>query len=191
MRRGFKSQAEDKAVELRKLLGLTARDCLPARKLAAALGIVLKAPREIPGMPAEALRVLLRGEASGWSAVTLPSTDPVIVIYNASHTAPRQESDLMHEIAHVLCEHEGGSVTTFGGLPCRDYDPVQEEEAGWLGACLQIPRDGLLWCIKNGWDTPAIAQHFGASLSQTIYRRNKTGVDAQMARARASSRWKH
>jgi hypothetical protein len=96
----------------------------------------------------------------------------------------------MHEIAHVLCEHQGGGVTAFGGLPCRTYDPVQEEEATWLGACLQIPRDGLLWFLKKGWDNVAIAQHFGASVSQTRYRRNKTGVDAQVARARSNTRWK-
>lgn len=189
MERGFKTWAERESVRVRKHLGLRASDGLPAGKLAAELGIIILDPRNVPGMTPQLLRVLLRGDESGWSAVTLPTVEPVIIIHNTSHPPVRQESNLMHEIAHVLCAHKCGGVTVIGGLPCREYDRSQEEEAEWLGACLQIPRDGLLWCLRQGWDNTAIGAHFGASRRLTNYRRNKTGVDAQIARTRANPRW--
>lgn len=189
MRRGFKTWAENEAVRLRQKLGMRASERLPARTLAADLGVIIQDPKQIPGMTPQLLAVLLR-EDSGWSAVTLPAVEPVIVIYNPSHSLPRQESDLMHEMAHLLCNHECGSVTLIGSLPCRTFDPSQEEEAAWLGACLQIPREGLLWCLRNGWDTAAIAEHLGASLKQAQHRRNRTGVDSQIARTRANPRWR-
>lgn len=186
MRRGFKTWAEKEAVRLRQKLGIKTTERLPARMLAEDLGVVILDPKQIPGMTPQLLAVLLR-EDSGWSAVTLPATKPVIVIHNPLHSPPRQESDLMHEIAHLLCNHECGGVTLLGALPCRTFDPSQEAEAEWLGACLQITREGLLWCLKQGWETQKIADHFGASFKQAQHRRNRTGVDAQIARTRA--RW--
>jgi hypothetical protein len=187
MRWGFKTWAEKETLRLRQKLGIRATERLPARILAADLGVIVQDPQQIPGMTPELLATLLR-DGSGWSAVTLPAVEPVIVIHNPLHSLPRQESDLMHEIAHLLCRHQCGGVTLLGALPCRTFDPEQEEEAEWLGACLQIPRDGLLWCLKQGWDTVAIAEHFGASVKQAQHRRNRTGVDSQLSRARA--RWR-
>jgi hypothetical protein len=189
MRRGFKAWAEGETLRLRKTLGLREFDCLPARGLATNLGIMIYEPSTVPGMTPQLVHALQKPR-SGFSAVTLPAVEPVIIIHNGSHAPTRQESNLMHEIAHVLCEHKCNSVNFSNGLPCRAYDPAQEEEAEWLGACLQIPRDGLLWCLRKGWDTATIAVHFGASTALARFRRNKTGVDAQLARARANPHWR-
>ena len=52
----------------------------------------------------------------------------------------------MHEMAHLICKHKPAELVPVGGFPfsLREYDAVQEEEANWLGACLQLPRPALL-----------------------------------------------
>jgi len=79
MRRGFKTWAEKEAVRLRQKLGIRTTEPLPARTLAADLGIIIYEPQQIPGMTAQLLTILVREDAD-WSAVTLPAVKPVIVI---------------------------------------------------------------------------------------------------------------
>lgn len=62
------------------------------------------------------------------------------------------------------------------------FDAAQEAEAAYLGGCLQIPREGLLWALRRHMSTAEIARHFGASELMVRYRRNVTGVDRQVAR---------
>ena len=91
----------------------------------------------------------------------------------------------MHETAHILCAHPPAKIARIGGCSFRTYDPTHEGEAEWLGGCLQITREGLLWAIYQGMNNEDIAAHFGASLDMVRFRRNTTGVDAQIVRARA------
>ena len=90
----------------------------------------------------------------------------------------------MHEIAHVLCEHTPIGLNCAGRLPffIREYDSEQEEEAAWLGGCLQLPRPALLWAIKRNMTIEAMMQHFCASNELLQYRRRITGVDQQYSR---------
>lgn len=90
----------------------------------------------------------------------------------------------MHEIAHVICEHKGAAVQCSGKLPWafRTFNEDQEDEAKWLGACLQIPRAGLVWAINRKMTNQGIAEHFCASEALVRFRRNATGVDIQQRR---------
>jgi hypothetical protein len=90
----------------------------------------------------------------------------------------------MHELAHILCNHQPAQLVKldYFPIPIRSYDPVQEEEASWLGGCLQLPRDALLWAIRRGMNNPMIVEHFGASMDLVRYRRQITGVDFQVSR---------
>lgn len=185
MRRGFKSWAEKKSIEFRRILGLQPLSAMPALRLAAHLGVIVIAPSAIPGIPAEVVKCLL-GECRGlWSAVTIVASDKVLIVYNASHAGTRQESDLMHELAHLICEHKPARIEPPGKFPwaLRTFDPVQEEEAEWLGGCLQIPRDAILFLVRRGYNNEAIAAQFGASEDMVRFRRNMTGVDKQIAHA--------
>jgi IrrE N-terminal-like domain len=182
--RGFKSRAEKKAVWARSLCGLPQNARLAARQLAARLRIPILGPREIPGLPPEVLAKLLSDFSSCWSAATLVLKNGFLIIYNTAHTLQRQESDLMHEIAHVLCEHKPVLIEPPGKLPwaSRTFSSEQEEEAIWLGGCLQIPRIGLLEAVQRGLSNSSIASLFGASEEMVRYRRNTTGVDKQLHR---------
>lgn len=60
------------------------------------------------------------------------------------------------------------------GLPQRR--DIDEDEATYLGGCLQIPRRGLLWAVQQKMVLPRIATHFGASEEMVCFRSNMTGI---------------
>lgn len=186
MQRGFKQAAERRAIALREALRLSPIAPLSARQLADHMSVPIISPPQVPGLSSQHLEQLLAIDAWGWSAVTIPIDDWALIIYNIAHPADRFESDVMHELAHLLCRHRPARMLTFPGFPfpLREFDPDQEEEAIWLGACLQLPRPALWWALRRGMDANTIATHFGASHAIVQYRRNVTGVDRQLAAAR-------
>lgn len=100
-----------------------------------------------------------------------------LIIYNPFHSDARQQSDLMHELAHIICKHEGDKMhPTLAILGLRNIDPEQEEEAKCLGASLQIPTSCLIWAIKRNMTHVQIAEYFKASIEMVKYRMNITGI---------------
>jgi Zn-dependent peptidase ImmA (M78 family) len=183
MQRGFKTRAEKTACEFRKRLNLSAYAPLRAKILLGHLKIAALEPRDIPGLRDEVIRETLNGSSQHWSAITIyDATGSPFIIYNSAHGPSRQESDLMHEAAHIVCEHPPGKIMRLGKMTFRSYNKEHEEEAEWLGGCLQITRQGLLWALQRRMTTEQIAEHFGASEALARYRRNVTGVDAQLMR---------
>jgi hypothetical protein len=184
MRWGFKAWAEQQAIEQRRNLGLEADAPLPAARLASYLKITLMGPEQIPGMSLEHLECLLQRDRSSWSALTLTMDSCTMIVHNTAHAKTRQESNLMHEMAHIICKHAPAELIQFGGLPflLRNYDADQEEEASWLGACLQLPRSALWVAVKRRMTVSEMAQYFQASEDLIRFRRQKTGVDQQFSR---------
>lgn len=80
----------------------------------------------------------------------------------------------MHEAGHVLLNHPMHGFSPETGLPLRDH--LHEEEATYLGSCLQIPRLGLLWFAKRGATCKQVATHFGASEAMVRFRSNLTAI---------------
>jgi Zn-dependent peptidase ImmA (M78 family) len=184
MRRGFKTWAEEIAQEQRHNLGLQAESPLPAHVLADHLNATVLGIEQIPGISPETTHHLLVTDPESWSAATIVHNGKTVVIYNTVHSHRRQESDLMHELAHVICKHEPSHMVQAGSLPfaLRTYDEDQEEEAAWLGGCLQLPRPALQWAIRKGMTESAMLEHFGASQALLRYRRRVTGVDVHASR---------
>jgi Zn-dependent peptidase ImmA (M78 family) len=183
MQRGFKTKAENTACEFRIKLGLSPHAPLHAKKLLAHLDVLAIQPKDIPGLRDEVITEALNRSARHWSAVTVYDASGLpFIIYNSAHAPCRQESDLMHEAAHIVCEHPPGEIMKIGNMTLRSYNAEYEQEAEWLGACLQITRRGLLWAIHRRMTSEQIAEHFGASEALVRYRRNVTGVDTQLMR---------
>lgn len=182
MRRGFKTWSEQQAIALRATLQRTPTAPLPAAELARHLGVCLLTPADIPGMDPADIACLLRSGRSCWSAVTVDTPMGLFVAYNTTHSAARRESDVMHELAHVICAHPRTRIVRLPGVPfpLREYHLDHEEEAIWLGACLQLPREALLWARRQGMDHDEIASYYGASRDQVRYRLNRTGVEQQL-----------
>lgn len=185
MRRGFKKWCEEQSLYWRNELNLSVQQYLPSRDLATYFGIEVVGPEDIPGLAQNDIDRLLLRDPTGWSATLVSADGCSVIINNLQHSIARQESDIMHELAHIICEHDPVELKPLPGLPFpfREYRKEDEEEAEWLGACLQIPRDGLIQAIKQGLnEDQKLAEHFVASVAMVRFRRNKTGVDAQLRR---------
>ncbi len=181
--RGFKKQSEEKAIFFRRELGLHPYDPLPAQRLSEYLNIKILTPSEILEKTSDCYKILISSKE--WSALTLPCmSGNRIIIHNNKNSKYRQESDLMHELAHVICEHETPDNRRIDGFEIllRNYNEQQEKEAEWLGGCLQLPRDALVWHIKRNLSVKEIAEVFSASQTMVRFRINSTGVNRQSAR---------
>lgn len=174
--------AERTSMSFRQKLKIGAAQALPARILAEHLGVILLTPRDIPGMIEDDIQVL-SGD-NGYSAMSLAVDDRKLIIRNPSHGEARTESDLMHELAHFIRKHNESGRADWGnlGLAMPVYDKEQEDEAKFLGGCLQVPREGLLKVVLNGMLPSEIATMFGASEALVGYRIKVTGVMMHVAR---------
>ena len=99
-----------------------------------------------------------------------PSPDRMVVVYNPLSPKTRQKSDVAHELAHTLLDHELSQVRKLGGVTFLSCDPVQEEEAAWLSGCLLLPRASLLAEIQKGASAMDIAKKHGVSEKMAQYR---------------------
>lgn len=179
LRRGFKSWAEQQAISFRESLNIHPCAPLPAARLAQHLDVPIIDPNQVPNMSDEHLKQLLETDQWSWSGVTVVYADLMLIIKNSSHPPGRQQSDVMHELSHVICKHAAARVIQHPQLPLaqREYDATQEKEASWLGACLQLPRPALFWASKRGMTHADAAEHFGATEEMVSYRRRISGVD--------------
>lgn len=184
MKRGFKANSERIALTFRSELHVAVDAALPARGLASHLGITILTPYNIPDITADIIDPICNSPGGGFSAVTIPVDDRKIVIHNPVHSAARQESDLMHEIAHIVCMHKYEAVSLYQShaLLVRIYNPEHEEEAKYLGGCLQAPREALIRHMLRGKSVGQIAELLGASEDLIQFRLNCTGVRRQLRR---------
>lgn len=182
---GFKANAERISLSYRKEMDLNAYDPLCGFELAKHLNIEVYKPEQIfpPNTNLEIL-IGVENNDNGWSALTMNTGNGnKIIIHNNLQAPVRQQSNLMHELSHVICEHKRPNTHDNINLPffMRDFDPQQEEEANYLGSSLQIPRDALVWAIKRGMSKEEIGNYYQASLSMVTFRINSTGVMRQLS----------
>ncbi len=179
--RGFKTWCERYSLDKRRELGLEAYAPLNARGLATNMGVTVWTPHEVPNLSAGALDVLLRNDGktpSCWSAVTLVVKRRVLVILNSSHSPARQASDLTHELAHRIRDHETHEVIVSpdGLMLLKNYNKLQEDEADWLSGCLLLPREALTTIKRRGLDEETATMEYGVSAKMLNYRMAMTGV---------------
>ena len=178
LRRGFKSEAERIARDVRTELGMRAAQSVAPEALADLLGIEVRAGDEL--IPRRRFTELENVQPGAFSACTFrPSADRVVVVYNPLSAKSRRRSDLAHELAHTLLEHELSRVEKLGDVTFLSCDPTQEEEAAWLSGCLLLPRALLLSETRKGSGAKDIAEKYGVSERMAQYRLGVTGVVRQ------------
>jgi Zn-dependent peptidase ImmA (M78 family) len=184
VRYGFKAWAERTAAGIRRELRIQPLAALPAQRLADHLGITIVEPAALPGMTDDLLHRLVKEFGHCWSALTIVAEAITIIVCNPTHADTRRESDVMHELAHIICCHTPARIELEDGFPfrLRSFNPNDEAEAVWLGGVLQIPRAALLQLVRRGYVNEALAEHFCASDDMVRFRRNVTGVDTQIRR---------
>lgn len=175
LRRGFKSEAEGIAQRVREQLGMRADQSVEPEVLAKLLGIEVRAGDEL--IPRERFLELEDIQRDCFSACTLrPSGDRVVVVYNPLSPDTRRRSDLAHELAHTLLNHELSRLERLGDITFFSCDATQEDEAAWLSGCLLLPRTLLLMEARKGSSAQQIARKCGVSEDMARYRLNVTGV---------------
>ena len=123
-------------------------------------------------------------QPGAFSACTFRIKGESVIVYNPLATAGRTQSDIAHEAAHLLLEHEVKTVKTIGELSFFTCDPDEEQEANWLAGCLLLPRPLLLSAARRGLNEEAIAERYNVSEQMAGYRLRSTGVARQVAAAR-------
>ena len=184
MRRGFKSNAEQIAAEIRVELGLDENDRMDALRLAEHLAIPVFTIRQVAELNAQDsfAHYFSVIDPDSFSAVTVFCGYKRFIIHNENHHPHRQASNLAHEISHTILEHSPTPVARHDGR--RYWDSEVEQEANWLGAALLVPRAGALEMFKANCTVAQIASHFGVSESLCDWRIRQSGIDKQAERWR-------
>lgn len=173
LQKPFREYCESLGISYRHELGLPAYAPLPAEQLASHLSVRLLQPQEVTGIQPETTVQLL--ESQSWWAVSIPVGSPLI-IYHPHQSTARLQSSIMHELGHIILRHVPEQVVVvsqhFSG---RAYPRQEEEEAKYLGACLQITKVALDWTAQQAWTIEKAAEHFGASTQLIRFRLNMTG----------------
>ena len=181
MRRGFKAWCERYSLAQRKELDLHESDPLDPLRLAEHLGILVWTVADIPGLEKKYLDILTKKDSVSWSAATLCTGDTHLIIHNPSHSAGRTNSNLTHEMAHIICEHKPArvDVSEQGLLILDSYSKDQEQEADWFAGCLLLPRPALMYIKSQGYTTDYATKRYGVSNQMLTYRLRMTGVNKQ------------
>lgn len=180
LKRGFKANSDRLAKLYREKLGIHPCAPLCALKLAEYLQVPVYSATIFLVLPEEISMLSgTNGRECEWSALTMKTQiGNRIIIYNPFHSLARQQSDVMHELAHIICNHEINKKDYDFEIPfgMREYDDEQEEEAKCLGSTLQLATPCLLWAKKRNMSTEVIATHFNASTEMVNYRMNMSGI---------------
>jgi Zn-dependent peptidase ImmA (M78 family) len=188
-RRGFKTEAERIALEIRAELGWSVMDALDVFAVAEQLAI--------PVVPMSALaggsstngfnRVFRTREQDSFSAITIFAGTARLIVHNDSHHPHRQSSNIAHELSHCILEHMPTRLRD-DDSGCLNWNATYEAEADWLGGTLLIPRDGGLHFVKLGRSIEEIAAQYCVSDKLARWRIHQTGIVHQAERF--ARRWR-
>ncbi len=182
MRRGFKTSAERIAERIRNEMGLQPAERLDAIKLARHVGAGARSADELTSLAK--LQVLEEIQPGAFSACTFSVGGQHIIVYSPLSSVGRTQSDVAHEVAHIVLGHTTNSVQTIAGMTFYTCDADEEQEANWLGACLLLPRRLLYIVARRGMDSTAIARQYRVTESMAAFRLRTTGVVRQLSSVR-------
>lgn len=178
-RRGFKKETNELARDFRKELDLLAHDALCPWRLAEHLDIPLFKLSQFPSNGDLAYLHTLRGKKE-FSAVVCFEGISAFIIYNDAHALTRQAADISHEIAHIVLGHP--PKPPFDKHGSRDYDPVLEAEANWLGPALLISEEAALHIVSEGIPLTKASRIYRVSQSLIRMRLNVVGAHKRASR---------
>jgi Zn-dependent peptidase ImmA (M78 family) len=183
MRRGFKAEAERLASKIRIEMAKRPSDPLDAMALARHVGAEVRPADQLTSRSKlEALEDLQPG---AFSACTFSREARHTIVYSPLASTGRTQSDIAHEVAHIVLRHALKSVQTIGGVSFFTCDADEEQEANWLAGCLLLPRPLLYRSVNRGLDAAAIAKAFNVSEAMAAFRIRTTGVMQQLEAGRS------
>lgn len=179
LRRGFKTEADAHARELRAELHLLKHAPLCPWKLARHLAIPIIPLSALRPFAPEAVRTLLGPGRGFFSAVTVFGGRHGcvrLVCHNDGHAKTRQAADISHELSHAILGHP----------PTRPFegDDVAEEEAKWLGPALLVSQEAAMHVAFHNLSVESAAGVYGVSEDLMRMRLNVTGALKRAGRSR-------
>lgn len=185
LERGFKAWSERTSNLIRKELEIGLEQPFNVEKMADYLGVRLWTPQNVSGLALSDHKILQEKHWQEWYGVGLQDSEGGIVIYNPRQSLRRQRSDISHELAHFLLEHEPSKLIlseskALEQIWFRSYDQKQEDEANCLAWALLVPRDGLIRLVRRNSSISEIAASFEVSEQLARYRVNSTGIKKQL-----------
>lgn len=184
MRRGFKAEAERLAEEVRKAMGMRMTDPIDAGDLAGYAGAEIRSADELTSLAK--LTTLEELQPGAFSACTFSIGERHVIVYSPLASPGRRQSDIAHEVAHLLLKHSMKTVETIGRVSFFTCDADEEQEANWLAGCLLLPRKLLFAVARRGLDVPEIARSYNVSEQMAAFRLRTTGVIRQLEAGRAA-----
>ena len=182
LRRGFKKEADEYAKELRAELGLRPDAPLSPWQLAQHLEIPIRPLSTLRDKePASVAHLFAEGRRE-FSATTLSLGTHRIIVHNDAHSRERQASNIAHELAHCILGHP--CTPPLSDVGCRNYDPVLEAEANWLGPALLVSREAALKISWQGQSAEEAARQYGVTKEVMLMRLGVTGALKIVSRSR-------
>lgn len=161
LRRGFRKEAEGYAQEFRDELGLLPTAPMSAFQLAELLEIPVIGLSTIESMEPSIVSYYQGAGSEEFSATSICDGSYREIVHNDFHHPNRQNSNVMHEISHILLGHPPKPPLMEDN--CRHFDPVAEFEANQLGFTLLVPKIAALHAVEKFVSRSAAAKHFGVS----------------------------
>lgn len=169
----FRKECENIAITMRHTLGLHGYLPLSGINLANSLNVTINTPAQLSNLSEATVQQIV--QSLKWSAITVLIEPPLIIVHPL-HAPTRFESDVMHELSHLLLNHKPEKLGLLSArFVTREYTKRQEREAEYLGGCLQIPAIGLDHARQKGWNKAQTARYFVASEQMVQFRLNMTG----------------
>lgn len=180
LRRGFKTEANEIAREVRMELGLGLTARLDPWQLAHRLDIPVLALSDLGEHAPGAVHHFQEVDASEFSAVTVFRGSRRVVVHNDAHSRGRQASDVGHELAHGLLLHEPSPALDHDRS--RLWNPEMEEEADWLAGAILVSDEAAFSIAARRVPIDLAAEHYGVSEPMMRFRLNVTGAYKRAAR---------
>ena len=183
MRRGFKTEANAIAREVRGELSLPPTSPLDVWQLADYLNIPVFPLSSLRSAAPLAAQIFLSEGEAMFSGVTVFRGSHRTIVFNDAHVLGRQASDVGHELSHGLLLHT--PTQAMDGKGCRLWDGTAEAEADWLSAALLVPEEAALLIVRRGWSLAKAATEYGVTERMVRFRLNVTAAKKRVQRTRA------
>lgn len=182
--RGFGARAERIAAQCRADAGVGELDRVDIRVVANAAGIAIANAADL--IELARLEEIEHLQTYSFSACTFEVEGRKVIVYNPIRTPERTNSDIAHELSHLLLEHELSEVQNVGGVPFRTCLPDQEEEATALGAALLLPEKRVMAAARRGATVETLARSNEVTTVMAQFRWNKLGVARRLSRGQST-----
>jgi hypothetical protein len=183
LRWGFKTEANKYAREFRLELGIPPHGPLCPWRLAEHLSVPVYDLSEFGKAEPQAAFFLTNEGLWEFSGATFVFGYSRLIVINDAHSLKRRASDLSHELSHCILGHMPGSeCRTIGS---RQYDPLQEEEANYLGPALLISEEAALAITRRGLNKEQASAEYSVTEDVIQMRLNFTGAIKRVRLAQA------